>query len=234
VPHAKRYQGCPARIALDVRGGRSVQCRRTIQLVGALRQGNRGVWAPSPVMPTSLFPLFLDSYWPSSHGMLPGPKRPRQSSASPAGSDDSLVRRTCLVLIAFGTTTAVSLGAESPLRHSIFSAASGAAGYAILGTTSLSHTTETPHHLYGACRKPANRVAVSLRPQPRHHGSDSRNRGGGWSHFGATRSRGRRARHLYRPRQTSGMRPAAHDARRWIPKTRPSASAVDIVDFRRR
>ncbi|WP_231983605.1 hypothetical protein [Mycobacterium sp. E2733] len=42
---------------------------------------------------------------------------------------------TCLVLIIFGTAMAVSLGFESPLSYSVFSAASAAAAYAILGTT---------------------------------------------------------------------------------------------------
>jgi len=48
---------------------------------------------------------------------------------------------TCLVLIIFGTAMAVSLGIESPLSYSVFSAASAAAAYAILGTTS----PPTPH-----------------------------------------------------------------------------------------
>ena len=52
---------------------------------------------------------------------------------------------TCLVLIVFGTAMAVSLGMESPLSYSVFSAASAAAAYAILGTTSLSHNAENPH-----------------------------------------------------------------------------------------
>jgi uncharacterized membrane protein YphA (DoxX/SURF4 family) len=43
---------------------------------------------------------------------------------------------TCLVLITFGTAMAVSLGVESPLSYSVFSAASAAAAYAMLGTTS--------------------------------------------------------------------------------------------------
>nr|WP_241666441.1 hypothetical protein [Mycobacterium marseillense] len=50
---------------------------------------------------------------------------------------------TCLVLILFGTAMAVSLGVESPLSYSVFSAASAAAAYAILGTPSSSHTTGT-------------------------------------------------------------------------------------------
>jgi hypothetical protein len=41
---------------------------------------------------------------------------------------------------------AVSLGMESPLSYSVFSAASAAAAYAILGTTSPPHTTDTTHH----------------------------------------------------------------------------------------
>jgi uncharacterized membrane protein YphA (DoxX/SURF4 family) len=52
---------------------------------------------------------------------------------------------TCLTLIIFGTAMAVSLGMESPLSYSVFSAASAAAAYAILGTTSPPHTTETRH-----------------------------------------------------------------------------------------
>jgi uncharacterized membrane protein YphA (DoxX/SURF4 family) len=52
---------------------------------------------------------------------------------------------TCLLLIVFGTAMAVSLGVESPLSYSAFSAASAAAAYAILGTTSPPHTTETTH-----------------------------------------------------------------------------------------
>jgi hypothetical protein len=41
---------------------------------------------------------------------------------------------TCLVLIIFGTAMAVSLGMESPLSYSVFSAASAAAAYAVLGS----------------------------------------------------------------------------------------------------
>lgn len=43
---------------------------------------------------------------------------------------------TCLVLITFGTAMAVSLGIESPLSYSVFSAASAAAAYAILDPAS--------------------------------------------------------------------------------------------------
>ncbi|WP_240562929.1 hypothetical protein [Mycobacterium sp. IS-1264] len=54
---------------------------------------------------------------------------------------------TCLLLIVFGTAMAISLGMESPLSYSVFSAASAAAAYAILGTTSRPpHTTETTPH----------------------------------------------------------------------------------------
>jgi uncharacterized membrane protein YphA (DoxX/SURF4 family) len=52
---------------------------------------------------------------------------------------------TCLALIVFGTAMAVSLGMESPLSYSVFSAASAAAAYAVLGTTSPSHSTEIAH-----------------------------------------------------------------------------------------
>ena len=62
------------------------------------------------------------------------------------GSQPKLVgAATCLVLTAFGTLMAVSLGMESSLSYSVFSAASAAAAYAILGTTSPPHTTETRH-----------------------------------------------------------------------------------------
>jgi hypothetical protein len=43
---------------------------------------------------------------------------------------------SCLVLIVFGTAMAVSLGVESPLSSSVFSSASAAAAYAVLGTSS--------------------------------------------------------------------------------------------------
>jgi hypothetical protein len=52
---------------------------------------------------------------------------------------------TCLVLIMFGTAMGVSLGMESPLSYSVFSAASAAAAYAILATTSPPHTADTTH-----------------------------------------------------------------------------------------
>lgn len=54
---------------------------------------------------------------------------------------------TCLVLAVFGVAMAVSLGLESPLSYSVFSAASAAAAYAILGTTSPSRTTQTQLYL---------------------------------------------------------------------------------------
>ena len=53
---------------------------------------------------------------------------------------------TSLVLIVFGTAMAVSLGMESPLSYSVFSAASAGAAYGILGTTSPPpHTTDSTH-----------------------------------------------------------------------------------------
>jgi uncharacterized membrane protein YphA (DoxX/SURF4 family) len=52
----------------------------------------------------------------------------------------------CLVLIVFGTSMAISLGVASPLSYSVFSAASAAAAYAILGTTSPPHASDTTHH----------------------------------------------------------------------------------------
>jgi hypothetical protein len=39
----------------------------------------------------------------------------------------------------------VSLGVESPLSYSVFSAASAAAAYAILGTMPRPHTADTTH-----------------------------------------------------------------------------------------
>src|SRR4030095_558558 len=47
---------------------------------------------------------------------------------------------SCLVLLVFAVSMAVSLGMESPLSYSVFSAASGAAAYAILGEASPSPT----------------------------------------------------------------------------------------------
>ena len=52
---------------------------------------------------------------------------------------------TCLVLLVFGTAMAVSIGMESPLSYSVFSAASAAAAYAILGTTSPPQATDITH-----------------------------------------------------------------------------------------
>ncbi len=71
---------------------------------------------------------------------------------------------TCLVLIIFGTAMAVSLGIETPLSYSVFSAASAAAAYAILGTTSPSRTTG-PHSV----RKlptVVSRLVVTGEPRP--------------------------------------------------------------------
>src|SRR5258705_1586873 len=48
---------------------------------------------------------------------------------------------SCLVLMIFGTAMAVSLGVESPVSYSVFSAAGAAAAYARLGTLSTTHTT---------------------------------------------------------------------------------------------
>ncbi|AMW20065.1 hypothetical protein [Mycobacteroides chelonae] len=45
---------------------------------------------------------------------------------------------TCLLLIMFGTSMAVSIGLEAPFSYSVFSAASAGAAYAILGTGSPS------------------------------------------------------------------------------------------------
>ncbi|MBF9521581.1 hypothetical protein BKG83_22800 [Mycobacteroides chelonae] len=45
---------------------------------------------------------------------------------------------TCLLLIMFGTSMAVSIGLEAPFSYSVFSAASAAAAYAVLGTRSPS------------------------------------------------------------------------------------------------
>ena len=53
----------------------------------------------------------------------------------------------CLVLTVFGIAMAASLGIESPLTYSAFSAASAAAAYAILGTTSSLYSAESTHSL---------------------------------------------------------------------------------------
>jgi uncharacterized membrane protein YphA (DoxX/SURF4 family) len=63
---------------------------------------------------------------------------------------------TCLVLIIFGTAMAVSLGIESPLSYSVFSAASAAAAYAILGSTT------SPLCTAGALSSPNTRNRRSL------------------------------------------------------------------------
>ncbi len=45
---------------------------------------------------------------------------------------------SCVVLIVFGTAMAVSLGMESPLSYSVFTAASAAAAYAVIDQTTQS------------------------------------------------------------------------------------------------
>ncbi|WP_254659286.1 hypothetical protein [Mycobacterium malmoense] len=52
---------------------------------------------------------------------------------------------TCLLLIVFGTAMAISLGLESPLSYSVFSAASAAAAYSILGTRSWPPVSDNAH-----------------------------------------------------------------------------------------
>ncbi len=52
---------------------------------------------------------------------------------------------TCLVLMIFGIAMAVSLGIESTLSYSVFSAASAAAAYAVIDTTSPSNAIKTAH-----------------------------------------------------------------------------------------
>jgi uncharacterized membrane protein YphA (DoxX/SURF4 family) len=79
------------------------------------------VWAATATE-TTLAVLLLAGWWPKLVGAA-----------------------TCLTLIIFGTAMAVSLGMESPLSYSVFSAASAAAAYAILGTTTPPHTTDTTH-----------------------------------------------------------------------------------------
>ena len=105
-----------------------------------------GAWAPSPTMPTSLSRLLLDWFltvivWAATATeaslgvlLLIG-WRPKLVGAA-----------TCLVLIVFGIAMAVSLGMESPLSYSVFSAASAAAAYAIVDPTSPSNATEPRHH----------------------------------------------------------------------------------------
>ncbi len=77
------------------------------------------VWGAT-VTETSLGVLLLLGWWPKVVGAV-----------------------ACLVLIVFGTAMAVSLGMEAPLSYSVFSAASAAAAYAILDTTSQSKAIES-------------------------------------------------------------------------------------------
>lgn len=57
---------------------------------------------------------------------------------------------TCLVLIVFGLAMAISLGLASPFSYSVFSAASAAAAYAILGTSAPSHEHQSSRVLKGS------------------------------------------------------------------------------------
>jgi uncharacterized membrane protein YphA (DoxX/SURF4 family) len=87
---------------------------------------------------------------------------------------------TCLVLIAFGTAMAVSLGIESPLSYSVFSAASAAAAYAALSTISPPHTTDTTHpgtastSRHSKPRKPTDGDAAGQRCRSCNRGGGSR------------------------------------------------------------
>jgi hypothetical protein len=74
---------------------------------------------------------------------------------------------TCLVPITFGIAMAVSLGVESPLSYGVFSAASAAAAYAVLGTALPPHTTDAaPRGLSGLDtrnrRMPSDGAAAGL------------------------------------------------------------------------
>ncbi|MGY4646359.1 hypothetical protein ACVWWN_000155 [Mycobacterium sp. URHB0021] len=73
---------------------------------------------------------------------------------------------SCLVLMILETAMAVSLGVESPLSYSVFSAASAAAAYAILGTSSP-HTTDAGRRCLPGLdnrnrRKPSDGAAAGL------------------------------------------------------------------------
>ena len=133
-------------LRLSLAAALSVRCCRPIRLVGAVWQGSWGSMGAFADYAHQLVPfasgwLLTVIVWAATGTeatlgvlLLTG-WRPRLVGAA-----------TCLVLIVFGTAMAVSLGMESPLSYSVFSAASAAAAYAILGTTSVSHTTETTHH----------------------------------------------------------------------------------------
>jgi uncharacterized membrane protein YphA (DoxX/SURF4 family) len=80
---------------------------------------------------------------------------------------------TCLVLTAFGTSMAISLGAEAPLSYSVFSAASAAAAYAIFDTASShapgalsSPDTRNPRNPRGIAATSLTRIG---RPLTSHH-----------------------------------------------------------------
>lgn len=73
------------------------------------------VWTVT-VVETSLGVLLLTGKWPKYVGAA-----------------------ACLVLTVFGIAMAVGFGAESPFSYSVFSAASAAAAYAVLGTTTRPH-----------------------------------------------------------------------------------------------
>lgn len=51
----------------------------------------------------------------------------------------------CLLLTVFGTAMAISIGLEAPLSYSVFSAASAAAAYSVLSTTSWSYSGDDTH-----------------------------------------------------------------------------------------
>ncbi|WP_231971961.1 hypothetical protein [Mycobacterium sp. E3251] len=79
---------------------------------------------------------------------------------------------TCLLLIVFGAAMAVSLGIESPLSYSVFSAASAAAAYATLGATVSS--TPQPLAPYRIRTLESCRLVAQPRPTSPIIGSDGR------------------------------------------------------------
>lgn len=82
----------------------------------------------------------------------------------------------CLLLTVFGTAMAISIGLEAPLSYSVFSAASAAAAYSVLGPISWPHTnanTQRRRRIQLADSKHAD-GRRSCRPMSPISGSDGR------------------------------------------------------------
>jgi hypothetical protein len=138
--------GCPDRTTLVARCGVLSAVADRIGWWAPLGQGDWSSMSASAEYARQLVPFASGWFLTVTVWVPPPPKRTSESCSWLAGAQNSLARATCLVLTIFGIAMAVSLGMESPVSYSIFSAASAGAAYAIVDPTSPSNAIETTHH----------------------------------------------------------------------------------------